>query len=60
MDTTWAGEVEFMDEKEDDAVAESEDAKALAKEVADLMRATIRLNVKVLVAEKLLFQKAFK
>jgi len=49
-----------MDEKEDDAVAESEDAKALAKEVADLMRATIRLNVKVLVAEKLLFQKAFK
>lgn len=42
-----SGEVEFLEEPDDEKEAESEEAKALAKEVADLMRATIRLNVKV-------------
>lgn len=42
-----AGEVEFLEEEEDEKEAETEEAKALAREVADLMRATIRLNVKV-------------
>ncbi|KAF5826116.1 PUA-like domain-containing protein [Dunaliella salina] len=40
-------EVEFMNEEEDAEEANSEKAKELAKEVADLMRATIRLNVKM-------------
>eukprot|EP00983_Pelagomonas_calceolata_P059082 1145772-Pelagomonas_calceolata.AAC.3 len=39
-------EVEYMNEEEDSQEANSEEAKELAKEVADLMRATIRLNVK--------------
>jgi len=42
-----AGEVEFLNEEEDAAEADSNEAKELAKEVADLMRSTIRLNVKV-------------
>eukprot|EP00200_Dunaliella_tertiolecta_P002979 CAMPEP_0202352410 /NCGR_PEP_ID=MMETSP1126-20121109/8620_1 /ASSEMBLY_ACC=CAM_ASM_000457 /TAXON_ID=3047 /ORGANISM="Dunaliella tertiolecta, Strain CCMP1320" /LENGTH=147 /DNA_ID=CAMNT_0048944629 /DNA_START=531 /DNA_END=974 /DNA_ORIENTATION=+ len=40
-------EVEYMNEEEDSQEANSEEAKELAKEVADLMRATIRLNVKM-------------
>jgi hypothetical protein len=39
--------VEFLEEEQDEKEAETEEVKALAKEVADLMRATIRLNVKV-------------